>query len=245
MICHHVRDKGRYTKRFCEVHPGVNDPVTAEPSPERHLQRKQARCAISNALDRLSGQQAEVLLLHVIADLSHKEIAEKTGMTESAIQKCFQRTRDKLAECISDEHFCAMPPFVTSCDEPPVRQVPSRWPEWSHYSGQIVAAVMALSCFVPLHRAPRAGESTIGELRTIVSVKPDSMYHRDKPSVVHDERKVLSDCPSGKPEPASLRGVQAVPVRTSVADKPASFREPPLPPFKHVPRGADHEPLGR
>lgn len=246
VIRHHVRAKMRYAKRFCEYRSSVKEYATPEPSPERCLQRKQARCAISNALDSLTERQATVLLLHVVDDMSHGEIAEKVDMTESATQKCFQRTRDKLAECLSDELLCAMPLFATSCNEPASRKVVPRWHEWSHYSGQIAAAVLAFLCFIPANRVPLLRASATREIRTVVSRNMDSMYRLDKRSGVQDEPAVPPEAPTGKPEPASLPSVRAVPVRTGAADKPATiWQSVPLPPFKHVPRTVDHEPLGR
>lgn len=244
VIRHHVRGKKRYDKRFCEYLPSVKEHPALDPSPERCLQRKQARFALSNLLDGLPEQQANVLLLHAVEDLSHGEIGEAVGISESASQKCFQRTRDKMAECLSTELLSAMPPFVTGCDEPTSHDF--RWHEWSHYSGQILVAVLAFLSFIPSNRVPHSRALPMDEITTIVTSKTNAMSQRDKPSDVPDEPSVLSDTACGKPAPASLPSVPVVATPTSVSDKP-TYVDPfaPLPPFKATEHSSSHRPRGR
>jgi RNA polymerase sigma factor (sigma-70 family) len=246
VVRHHVRGKKRYDKRFCEFQSNVMEQAAFDPSPERCLQRKQARGAISEALNNLPEQQTNVLLLHVVDDMSHGEIGESVGISESASQKCFQRTRNKLAQCLSSELLSAMPPFVTGCDEPTSSEGGFRWYEWSHRSGQIIAAVLAFLCFVPFNRGADSRASAPGEIRVAVSGRIDSMSQLDKPSVVHDEPTVHRDAPAGKLEPASLPSVPAVPKPTRGADKPGYVLDlAPLPPFKPTEHTVSHRPRGR
>jgi RNA polymerase sigma factor (sigma-70 family) len=235
VIRHHVRGKKRYEKRFCEYLPSVKEQPALDPSPERCLQRKQARFVLSNLLDGLSEQQANVLLLHAVEDLSHGEIGHIVGISESASQKCFQRTRDKMAECLANELLSAMPPFVTGCDEPTPRDF--RWHEWSHYSGQILVMFLAFLLFIPANRLLHSPPLKIDAMPTIVSAQTIAMSQPDKLSGGQDEPIVFQDPPTGKPEPAFLPSVPAVSTPTRGGDKPARVWRPlALPPRKFVER---------
>jgi predicted DNA-binding protein (UPF0251 family) len=189
------------------------------------MQREQARCLIAIAAQEVSSRQMHVFVLHAVDGLTHVEIGEDLKVSESTSQKCFQRTRDKLAECLSDELRCAIPPFATGCDEPASSSVGhSRWHERSHYAGQVAATILAFLVFIPLSQTLQMRASMSGEIRTEASMQNAVMYREDKQMVVHDEPMVYRDAPSVKPEPVSLPIVRAVTVPAKVEDKPAPSR---------------------
>jgi RNA polymerase sigma factor (sigma-70 family) len=233
VIRRHLRHAKRYGSRFSEYHPNVDDYATLAPSPERCTQRKQAQCAISNAMGKLTQQQVNVVVLFDIDDLPHMEIGNELGITEAASHKCHKRARKQLALCIDRELLSVMPPFLTSCDDSMVNKTGSPWLERSHYVGQLAALLMTAFCLSSLNSSTMH-ESTVMETRVLDPVQSAVMYRLEKPSV-------LLDAPNVKPEPASLPSVPAVSVTTRSADKRTYVQDlAPLPPYKHDPASDDH-----
>ena len=241
-IRRHLRRAKRHGAHFSAYHSNVDDYATHTPSPERCAQRKQAQCSISNALKTLTAKQASVVVFFDIDDLSHKEIGNDLNITEAASHMCHKRAHKRLARCLDRELLSVMPPFLTSCNEPiSGNDIASRWTERSHYTGQVVAAILALLSFVPLNQTPQMHESMTGEIRVLGHVQNAVMYRSDERADVHDERRVLRDAPSVKPEPAPLTSVRAVSTPTRPVDKRTSPRDlAPLPPYKHIPDALDH-----
>jgi predicted DNA-binding protein (UPF0251 family) len=225
----------------------MDDHAAPEPSPEWCARRKQARCAIANAAENLPSRQVEVLVLHVVDDMSHGDIADELDISESASQKCYQRARNHLARCISDEAFSVMPPFVSGCnDSVSFSETTSRWTERSHYVGQIVATILAFLAFIPSSQTPQMRASMTGEIRVLGPVQNAVMYRSDERVVAHDEPFVFRDAPNVKQEPASLPSVRVVSTPAKVGNK-----LPPPPEYvphlshKHEPSTSDHRPKGR
>ena len=247
VIREYLRKTKLYFAFFTEYHPNVHDYPSHEHSPERCARRNQARCAIENAADGISSKQAQVFVLHAVDDLSHKDIAHELDISEASSQKDYQRARNHLALCISGEAFSVMPAFVTGCDEPvSFNKNGSRLTERSHYTGQIVATIIALLPFVPACFEPQNHASTTGETRVLGHVQNVIMYRSDERLDVHDEPAVFQDVPNVKPEPASLPSVRDVSTPTTVRDKQTYVEDlAPLPPFKHTERTSSHRPRGR
>lgn len=247
VIRKYLRDARQYVECFSEYHPNVDEHAAPDPSPERCEQRREARCSISNAVEKLDPKQAQVLELFVLDDMSHRDIGQTLNMSESASQKCYQRTLNKLAQCIDVDLLSAMPPIVSGCDEPAsTHNVGSRWHERSHYAGQVAAAIAAFLLFIPPNQTTVSHASVIGKISTTGIVQNALMYQQDKRSVRQDEPAVHHGAPVGKPEPASLPSVHVVPARTRVVDKPAPIQQPlPQPSFKPTVRPSAHRPRGR
>jgi RNA polymerase sigma factor (sigma-70 family) len=238
----HTRDAKRYGDRFSQYHPNVDDHAAPEPSPERCAQRMQARCSLLNAAKQLSTKQVQVLALHVLDALSHGDIGDELGISEAASQKCYQRTRNKLALCVQEDLLSIMPPFVSGCDEPISSKHGSRWPERSHYAGQFAAIIGALLCvaMIPGMDQQNAKAGVHSYAQKIV------MYRYDKQANVSDEPAVHRDEPEGKQEATNLTSVSAVSTPTRAVDKPSPLRlYAPLPPHKHTVRPSVHRPRGR
>ncbi len=238
VILRHLRDAKRYAERFAEYDPNMDEHAAPEPSPERCVQRLQARCRLSSASLRLTDQQAEILMLRAIDDMSHKEIGTELEIEEGASQKCYQRARNRMAQCIAAETLCVMPPVDTSCNDVSVPNgEAAQWRDagkLSHYTGQITAAIIAFLMFVPSNSAVQPRASITGEIQT---GHGRAMYQYDKQIVAPDKPIEYRAVPMGKPEPASLPSVRAVPARTRGADKPTyvpqSVPEPPYTPAVH------------
>ena len=239
VIRRHSRNSKRYAARFCEYRSNVEDCATPEPSPEWCARRTEARGALANAAENLSEQQAQVLVLYVVDDMTHGDIGRELQISESASQKCYQRARNHLAQCLEMDLLSVMPPFLTSCDEPvSFNKADSRWSEWSHYAAQFAAVTVA----VLLTSAPKSStsfDSSTCEARVLASVNNAVMSRSDEP-------QVLRDTPTGKPEPAYLPSVAAVPAPTRAKDKRTYVQDlAPLPPFKPKPSALDHRLRGR
>lgn len=248
VIREYLRKAKLYFAHFTEYHPHVYDYEAQEPSPERCARRNQARCALTNAAENLSSQEINVIILHVVKDMSHGEVGHELKLSESASQKCYQRALDRLALCMSGEAFSVMPPALASCDDEPIssNESGSRWTERSHYAGQLVASIVALLMFVPSCLEAQNHASTTGETRVLGPMQNAVMYRSDEPVDVHDEPCVLQDVPCVKPEPAFLPSVRDVSTPTTVGDKPTYVEDlAPLPPFKPIERTSTHRPRGR
>jgi RNA polymerase sigma factor (sigma-70 family) len=222
VIRRHVQDAEQVTKRFVEDHASIDQHPAPDPSPERCVQLQQARSAISTALKDLSPLHFEVFVLHVVDDLSHAEISERLQLSPANAQKCFQRARDHLAECLGDEHRVVMPPNLAACEESistPKRR--SRWSERSHYIVQVATLVMAVSVAFSMKWSTQSPPALEEELVPSAQ-QNDAMYDNDKRVMVHDEPSVLFDAVSVKPEPASLPSVRNVSTPAKLVDKPAA-----------------------
>ncbi len=246
VVRRHLRDAKRYAERFSEYHSNVDEHPVNEPSPERCVQRLQARCRLSSVANELTAQQAEILMLHVVDELSHKEIGAELEMTEGASQKCFQRARNYMASCFDREAFCAMPPFDTSCNDGSVPNDSAsqwfNWDKWSHYTGQVTAAILAFLLFWPTTEPMQPHAYVAG---TITRSGAYAMYRGDKPSVTPDKLDMYPHVIAGKPEPAFLPSVQAAPARKKVVGKPTPTR-PAIPRswYKHSVSSSVNRPPG-
>jgi len=253
VIRRHLRRAKRYGDHFSEYHPNVHDYPSHESSPERCVQRQQARISIANALGKLTAQQTSVVVSFDIDEMSHIEIANDLDITQDASQMCHKRAHVRLAKCLDRELLSVMPPFVTSCNEPSSgkdfvssNENGSRWPERSHYASQILGSIVALLLLVPACFEPPMRAQVTEEARVLAPVPNAVMYSSDQPVDVHDEPAVLRDAPSVKPEPASLTSVRAVSTPAKVADKPTYGEDiAPIPPFKPTESTTAHLPPGR
>lgn len=246
VIRRHVHDGEQYTKRFAEYHANIDEHPAPDPSPERCAQHRQAQDAILTGLNNLSALHHDVFVLHVVDDLTHAEVSETLQLTPANVQKCFQRARDQLAECISDEILVVLPPNLSSCEESTVLQGRrSRWHERSHYIVQVSTLIVAFIIVFSGKISTQAPPTFDKELAHGAKQNA-AMYDHDKRAEVQDEPSVLPDAPNVKPEPAILPSVRE-------ASKPTKLRDKPPPPpqyvprlsYKHEPRGVDHRPLGR
>jgi RNA polymerase sigma factor (sigma-70 family) len=253
VIRRYSRDANRHGEHFSEHYPNVDDYATHEPSPERCAQRKQAWSSISNAMVKLTAQQVNVLVSFDVHDMSHKEIGTKLNIPEAASHMCHKRAHKRLARCLDRELLSVMPPFLTGCNDPgssnefiSSNEIGSRWTERSHYTGQVVAAILAFLAFVPSNQAPQMHASTTGEARVLGPVQNAVMYRSDERVEVRDEPAVHRDAPSGKPEPASLPSVRTVSAPTRSGDKQTYVQQPEtLPPYKPTESTTAHLPPGR
>lgn len=57
------------------------------PTPDEVLQAEQRLLRISKVLDRVGGKTREIFLMHRLQGFSHAEIAERFGVSKSAIEK--------------------------------------------------------------------------------------------------------------------------------------------------------------
>jgi len=247
VIRRYLRDAKRYFDRFSEYYPNVHDYPSHESSPEMCAQRKQARSAISTGLQNLTAKQAFVVVSFDVYDTSYADIGADLGISAGASQQCHERALNKLARCIPHDLLSVMPLDMAGCDEPiSSNENGSRWTERSHYTGQIVAAILAFLTFVPSCLEPQNHVSTTDKTRVLGAMQNDAMYRSEKLTAVRDELRVHRDAPNGKPEPASLSSVHKVSTLAKVGDKPTYLQDlAPIPPFKPAPRSADHPSLGR
>lgn len=80
------------------------DPADDSPSPEHVVDYRQRLARLEQAIAELPRRQKEVFLMHKFDGLSHREIAERLGITRSAVEKLVMKAlahcRDRLGDLI-------------------------------------------------------------------------------------------------------------------------------------------------
>ncbi|MCX5581680.1 RNA polymerase sigma factor [Kaistia terrae] len=80
------------------------DPADDSPSPEAIVDYRQRLTLLQQAIAELPARQKEVFLLHKFDGFSHSEIAERLGITRSAVEKLVMKAlahcRDRLGDLI-------------------------------------------------------------------------------------------------------------------------------------------------
>ena len=85
----------RLAERFCQrVRPGEEDHRVLDPLD--WLLADERRQLISQALERLPRRDVEVLLLKYTEDWSYRELANRLGLSESAVEARLHRARARL-----------------------------------------------------------------------------------------------------------------------------------------------------
>jgi len=76
-------------------------------SPERDMAAHQELRKLAEALDGLSPKCREVVWMRRIDDLSQKEVAERLGLSERAVERYIMKGMKRLAEAYFGEHEAA------------------------------------------------------------------------------------------------------------------------------------------
>jgi RNA polymerase sigma-70 factor (ECF subfamily) len=99
----HRRRQGRRRKlieRFAERHP-----PTAADSRERDpldwLLADERKSLVRKALERLPQRDAEILLLKYTEDWSYRQLSERLGLSESAVESRLHRARQKMRRALA------------------------------------------------------------------------------------------------------------------------------------------------
>lgn len=69
---------------------------TAPPGSDEHIEALVSRQAVRWAFRRLTGRQRRLLVLRGVRNLSYREIAEREGISESAVASALNRARERL-----------------------------------------------------------------------------------------------------------------------------------------------------
>ncbi|MGP5279414.1 RNA polymerase sigma factor, partial [Pseudomonas helleri] len=81
----HLRRKSAQTRYFEPL--GDHDSLCADASPEQTADFRQRIAILENVVANLPPRQREVFLMHKFDGLSHSQIAERLGITKSAVEK--------------------------------------------------------------------------------------------------------------------------------------------------------------
>jgi RNA polymerase sigma-70 factor (ECF subfamily) len=86
--------------RFAERHPPTAAD-TREPDPLDWLLADERKALVRNALARLPKRDAEILLLKYTEDWSYRQLAERLGLSESAVEARLHRARQKMRSVLA------------------------------------------------------------------------------------------------------------------------------------------------
>ena len=90
--------------------PEFQEPSQAESSPSRVLRREERFARLREALDSLSPDHRQVVLLVRIQGLRIREAAERMNRTPNAVMKLLTRALEKLKEAFGDTESLHLPP---------------------------------------------------------------------------------------------------------------------------------------
>ena len=225
--------------------PDAHDPALLPPSPEARTLRKEAASFFSDAFEHeLSERDVNVIISHTVDEMPHAEISEELHISVANSRQCHKRALEILACCIPNSLRAMMPLDLVGCDDASRKKgASSRMRDvvkWSHYAGQMMAAILACLVSWPVHRAPPAHEFVTGQVTT---GDGHAMYRKDNPSFTFDEPWLFPKPPVGKLEPAPLSSVPAVSVPKRFVGKRIHARPPaPSPAFIYTMQPAAHRP---
>lgn len=75
------------------------------PSPQEQAERSDTRDAVRRALDRLSPEHRQVLLLRFMQELDYGEIAQALDVSEGTVKSRINRAKSKLREVLAAGNF--------------------------------------------------------------------------------------------------------------------------------------------
>ena len=75
------------------------------PSPQEQAERSDTRDAVRRALDRLSPEHRQVLLLRFMQELDYGEIARTLNVSEGTVKSRINRAKSKLREVLAAGNF--------------------------------------------------------------------------------------------------------------------------------------------
>lgn len=75
------------------------------PSPQEQAERSDTRAAVRRALDRLSPEHRQVLLLRFMQELDYGEIARALNVSEGTVKSRINRAKSKLREVLAAGNF--------------------------------------------------------------------------------------------------------------------------------------------
>ncbi len=101
-----IEGAGEYNDEMLnEVEPGALTSPRVLDSPDQNLQRNELRDKITTAINSLSEDHREVILLKEVEGLSYQEIAESIGSSIGTVMSRLYYARKKLQETLKDNDY--------------------------------------------------------------------------------------------------------------------------------------------
>lgn len=97
------RRRQRATAGSVEFDEAVHSDAVAEANPEAALVRSAARDSLASALERLSPEFREVIVLRELEGLSYKEISDVTAVPVGTVMSRLSRARRRLRDALCAE----------------------------------------------------------------------------------------------------------------------------------------------
>ena len=122
VVKNYSRKRHRYQARFWPDCGETEACVAHVASPERQAQVQEAQARLAELIERMPRNQREIFLLIVIEELSHREAAERLGISEAAAKQRYHRAREYLTEKLGlslDDHLGVVLPLSSFGETPP------------------------------------------------------------------------------------------------------------------------------
>ena len=97
-----ISSAGEFDDRIVNDAPGAVAVPKVVDSPDVSLERKEVKNKISEAIDALSSDHKEIILLKEVDGLSYQEIAESVGCSTGTVMSRLFYARKKLKEILGD-----------------------------------------------------------------------------------------------------------------------------------------------
>ena len=88
-----------------EAEPGALTAPKTFDTPDQNVQRAELRDKMTIAINSLSGDHREVILLKEVEGLSYQEIAESIGSSIGTVMSRLYYARKKLQETLKDNNY--------------------------------------------------------------------------------------------------------------------------------------------
>ena len=100
-IIDHLRSEGRHANRRADEEAA---PVSAHTSDEAHVHQMADQMLVAEGLAQLGDRAREVIELAYIHDLTHQEIAERTGLPLGTIKSDIRRGLKRIRTHLEPRH---------------------------------------------------------------------------------------------------------------------------------------------
>lgn len=103
-IIDHLRSEGRHSSRRADADAGELAPIPTELHSEPTVERLADRMLVVDGLSQLTDRARQVIEMAYVADLTHQQIAERTGLPLGTIKSDIRRGLERIRKHLEPSH---------------------------------------------------------------------------------------------------------------------------------------------